>query len=66
MRCIRLLKKFSNVFFIPMLVGVVCMLIFKDVLNTFKYAQLIRYLLLVVCIIVILGALVKNKNEKDN
>jgi len=49
-----------------MLVGVVCMLIFKDVLNTFKYAQLIRYLLLVVCIIVILGALVKNKNEKDN
>jgi len=66
MKYIILLKKLSNVLFIPMLIGVVCLLIFKDALNTLKYAQVIRYLFLVVCIIVIVGALVKNKNEKNN
>jgi len=66
MKYIRLLKKISNALFIPVLIGVVCLLIFKDALNTLEYAQAIRYFFVVVCIITLVGTLVKNKNEKDN
>ena len=64
MKYVRLLKKLSSVLFIPMLIGIVCLLIFRDALNTLKHAQVIRYSFFVVCIIVIIGALVKN--EKNN
>jgi len=66
MKFLRLLNKLSNALFIPMLIGVVCILIFKDALNTLKYAQAIRYFFLVMCIIVIIGTLIRNKNEKNN
>ena len=66
MKYLRLLNKLSDVLFIPMLIGVVCILIFKDELNTLKYAQAIRYFFLVMCIIVVIGALIKDKNEKNN
>ena len=65
MKYIRLLNKLSNALFIPILIGVVCILIFKDALNTFKYAQAIRYFFLIMCIIVVIGALVKNRDEKN-
>ena len=66
MKYIRLLKKLSNALFIPILIGVVFLLIFRDALNTLKYAQAIRYFFLVVCIIALVGILVRNKNEKNN
>jgi len=66
MKYIRLLNKLSNILFIPMLIGVVCILIFKEELNTLKYAQAIRYFFLVMCIIVVIGTLIKDKNEKNN
>jgi hypothetical protein len=66
MKYVRLLNKLSNVLFIPMLIGVVCILIFRDELNTFKYVQLIRYSLVACGIIVVIGALLKDKNEKNN
>ena len=69
MNIIRFIKRLSNVLFIPMLVFAVCILIFKNELNTLKYAQIIRYLLIVVGVIVIVGALLndkKEKNEKNN
>jgi len=66
MKFLRFLNKLSNVLFIPMLIGLVYILLFKDELNAVEYG--VRYLLLVVAIIVIVGALVKKKvkNEKTN
>ena len=66
MKYLRLFKKLSDALFIPMLIGVVCILIFRDELNTLKYAQAIRYFFLIMCIIVVIGALIKDKNGKDN
>jgi len=66
MKYFRLLNKLSNILFIPMLIGIVCILIFRNELNTLKYAQAIRYFFLVICIIVVIGALIKDKNEKNN
>jgi len=66
MKYIRLLKKLSDILFIPILIGVVCILIFREELNTLKYAQAIRYFFLVLCIIVVIGALIKDKNGKNN
>ena len=66
MKLIRLLNKLGNALFIPILVAVVCSLIFRDALNSLKYAQSIRYFFLVLCIIALVGILVRNKNEKNN
>ena len=66
MKYIRFFKKLSNALFIPILVAVVCTLIFKKELNTLEYAQAIRYFLLVVCIIALVGILIRDKNEKNN
>jgi hypothetical protein len=68
MKYIKFLKKLSNILFLPILIWVVCVLIFKDALNAFKYGQMIRYIGLLMCVIVVVGALLdkKKKNEKDN
>jgi uncharacterized membrane protein len=61
MKYFKFLKKLSNILFIPLLVLLVCLLIFNDTLNSFKYVQLLRYLLVSMGIIVIIGALISNK-----
>ncbi len=66
MKYVRLLKKLSNGLFIPILIGVVCILIFKNELNTLKYGQVVRYIFFAVCVISIVGILIKDKNEKNN
>jgi L-asparagine transporter-like permease len=68
MNFFRFLHKLSNILFIPFLFGVVCILLFEDELNTFEYGQTIYYILLIVCIIGLVGALMKKKvrNEKNN
>jgi len=61
----HILKKLSNVLFIPTLTLMVCLVVFRDTLNTFKYVQILRYLLVFLGIVLIIGALVKDKNGKD-
>ena len=63
MNFFRFLHKLSDILFIPMLMGLVCILLFKEELNAFKYGQTIRYLLLVMCIIVVVGALMKKSKK---
>ena len=66
MKYLRFLNKLGNALFIPVLIGVVCILIFKDELDSFQYGQTIRYSLLVVSVIALVGILVRTKNEKNN
>jgi uncharacterized membrane protein len=66
MKYINLLQKLSNILFLPILVMVVCVLIFRDTLNTYKYGQLLRYIVLLMSIIVIIGALLDNNKKKKN
>lgn len=40
---------------IPVLIGAACLLIFKDVLDTLVYVQLIRYAVFVIGVIVVIG-----------
>ena len=65
MKYFKLLNKLSNILFIPTLILAVCLVVFREPLNTFRYVQLLRYLLILLGIILIVGALVKNKDEKD-
>ena len=65
MKTIRFLKRLSDMLFIPVLISVVCIVIFKDELNTLKYAQVIRYILLAICVIVLTGILLNEKGH-DN
>ena len=66
MKYVKLLKKLSNVLFIPTLILMVCLVVFRDTLNAFKYVQLLRYLLVFLGVVLIIGALVKDKNEKNS
>gem|GEM_PF-3476871 len=66
MKYLRLLNKLGNALFIPVLIGVVCILIFKDELDSFQYGQTIRYLLFIGIIIALVGILIRTKNEKNH
>ncbi|MCL2097831.1 MAG: hypothetical protein FWH23_03620 [Bacteroidales bacterium] len=66
MKYLRFLNKLSDVLIIPTAIGGACIVIFKDTLNTLKYAQALRFLVVMMGIIIVVGALVKNKNEKNN
>jgi len=66
MKYLRFLNKLGNALFIPVLIGVVCILLFKEELNASKYGQAIRYLFVLVGIITLVGLLIRDKNEKTN
>ena len=60
----KFLKKFSDIFFIPVIVAVICSMIFDEQLNTFKYAQIVRLIMVVVCIFGFVGVFIKDKKIK--
>jgi uncharacterized membrane protein len=73
MKYIKLLEKISNILFLPFLISIVCLLVFRDALNSFRYIQFVRYFLLFIAIIIFLSSILgyvckknQRKNEKNN
>ena len=57
----KLFKKLSNILFIPVIIASVCLLIFQEQLNTFKYAQIVRVFVVIMGITLIIGTFIKDK-----
>jgi len=68
-KIIKLLIKLSKLLAIPMIILVACSLLFKDYLDGITYIDVIRYFLIFICIIIVIGALldifVNKKNKTD-
>lgn len=60
-KTIHLFIKVSNMLFIPSMMGVVCIIVFREELNQLSYGMILRWILLAMCSIVVVGNVLKFK-----